>query len=321
MKIGNVEIKGYMALAPMAGVADTAFRTVCKEFGAAYVVGEMASAKGLCMSGEKSRELLTVTPPERPMAVQLFGDEPEIMARAAQLAMAFSPDILDINMGCPAPKVTSNGSGSMLMRDPKLAGEIINQVVRAVEIPVTVKLRTGWDQHTKNVVEIAKLAEENGAAAVAVHGRTREQMYTPPADLDSIAQVMRALTIPVIGNGDVTTPQQAKHMLEYTGCDLVMIGRGALGSPWLFRQANALLEKGENLPGPDITERADVMLRHIKLLCARKGEYGAMLEARKHAAWYMKGLNGASQLRTEAFRLARYEDIENLAKKMIELNL
>lgn len=319
MKIGNVEIQGTLALAPMAGVADTAFRTLCRQFGAAYVVGEMASAKGLCMSGRKSRELLEVTPAERPMAVQLFGDDPDIMAQAALIAMKYRPDIIDINMGCPAPKVTSNGSGSALMRNPALAGRIIEKVAAAVQVPVTVKIRKGWDGGSVNAVELAKIAEGSGASAIAVHGRTRGQQYAPPVDLDIIAQVKRAVRIPVIGNGDVTSPQAAKVMLDATGCDLVMIGRGALGNPWIFSRTEAFL-KGGIIAEPTLEERLGVMLRHIKLLCELKGERIAMREARKHAAWYMKGMRGAASFRADACSLERFEDIERLAQTVLLLN-
>jgi tRNA-dihydrouridine synthase B len=320
LKIGNVEIKGYTVLAPMAGVADTAFRTICKSFGTAYVVGEMASAKGLCMSGEKSRELLEVTPEERPMAVQLFGSDPGVMEQAARLAMDFRPDIIDINMGCPTPKITSNGSGSALMREPALAGRIIERVAAAVDVPVTVKLRKGWDGDSVNAVELAKIAQGSGAAAITLHGRTREQQYAPPADLEIIARVKSAVSIPVIGNGDVTSPQEAKRMLDFTGCDLVMIGRGALGNPWIFKQTEAYLRDGRLIPPPAIGERMDVMLRHIRLLCDIKGEYAGMREARRHAAWYMRGLSGAAALRNEACALERFEDIERLAEKVLRSN-
>lgn len=314
MKIGNVEIKGMTALAPMAGVADAAFRTICREYGASYVVGEMASSKGLCMSGQKSEELLTVTEAERPMAVQLFGDDPEIMATAAKIAEKFHPDIIDINMGCPAPKVTSNGAGSALMKNPALAGKIVREVAGAVSVPVTVKIRKGWAEKYVNAVELAKIAEDAGAAAITVHGRTREQQYAPPVDLDIIAAVKKAVRIPVIGNGDVISPESAKQMLETTGCDLVMIGRGALGAPWLFRQIEDYLARGTFSPSPSIAQRMDVMLRHIRLLCDLKGEHTGMHEARKHAAWYMHGLRNAAFLRREACSLSSYEDLEKLAR-------
>lgn len=314
MKIGNVEIRGKTALAPMAGTADTAFRRICKEFGAAYVVGEMASAKGLTLSDRKTAELLTVTDAERPMAIQLFGDDPAVMAQAAQIATRFSPDLIDINMGCPAPKVTGNGGGSALMKDPALAGRIVRAVADAVDIPVTVKIRKGWNDQSVNAVEVARIAEANGAAAVAVHGRTRAQMYAPPADLDIIAQVKSAVKIPVIGNGDIFTPEAAKKMLDRTGCDLVMIGRGALGAPWIFAQAEQFLTTGRYDPAPAPEERVAVMRRHIALLCRYKGEPTGMREARKHASWYFKGLRGASSLRVEAVKLTTLADLDRFTE-------
>lgn len=310
--IGTVEIKGHTALAPMAGVADTAFRTLCKSYGAAYVVGELASSKGLVMQGTKTAELLAVTPAERPMAVQLFGDDPDTMADAACKAMAFAPDIIDINMGCPAPKVVSNGGGSALHRDPALAGRIVAAVARAVPVPVTVKMRKGWDAAHVNAVEMARIAEENGAAAVTVHGRTRAQQYAPPADWDIIAAVKAAVRIPVIGNGDVDSPQAAARMLAHTGCDLVMIGRAALGRPWLFTQVEALLSGDEVPPEPTPAQRMEVLLEHARLLCAQKGERVALRELRKHAAWYMKGLPAAAALRAAAGSLTTFADLLHL---------
>ena len=318
MKIGNVEIGGRTALAPMAGVADTAFRTVCRQFGASYVVGEMTSAKGLCMRDRKSVRLLSLTEGERPAAVQLFGDDPDIMAEAARLAMQYSPDVIDINMGCPAPKITGNGAGSALMRNIPLAARIVERVVRAVDVPVTVKIRKGWDDASVNAVELACAAEAAGAAAVAVHGRTREQQYAPPADWEIIAQVKRTVRIPVIGNGDVFTPEAARSMCEATGCDLVMIGRGALGNPWIFRRIEALLHGGPVPAEPKLAERMEVMLRHIRLLCDTQGEFEGMLRARKHAAWYMKGLHGAASLRAEAVRMSCFADAQRLAGQVLD---
>lgn len=320
MKIGNFEIKGHAALAPMAGVADTAMRTICSRFGAAYTVGEMASAKGLCMSDRKTAELLTVTDAERPMAVQLFGSEPDIMALAAKKAAQFAPDVIDINMGCPAPKVAGNGCGSALMRNPPLAGKIIAAVAAAVEIPVTVKIRKGWDNGCVNAVEIAKIAEAAGAAAVTVHGRTREQMYAPPADLDIIAAVKASVRIPVIGNGDIGSACDAKRMYDRTGCDLVMIGRGAMGNPWIFTEIESFFKTGNIPPRPSCEERMNLMLQHIKLLCDLKGESRGIREARKHAAWYMKGLDGAAGLRKKAGGLEHYDDAVSLAELVLNRN-
>jgi tRNA-dihydrouridine synthase B len=316
LRIKNIEINGYAALAPMAGVADTAFRLICKEFGAAYIVGEMASAKGLCMSDRKTKLLLEVTEPEHPMAAQIFGDDPNVMAEAAKKAVSFCADIIDINMGCPAPKVAGNGGGSALMKNPALAGRIIEAVVKAVNCPCTVKIRKGWNDSSINAVELAKTAEQCGASAITVHGRTREQMYAPPVDLDIIAQVKRAVNIPVIGNGDVNTPESAKKMYDYTGCDLVMVGRGALGTPWLFTQIDQYMLTGEYSIAPSVNRRMDIMLQHIKLICELKGEYIGMREARKHAAWYMKGINNAASYRRDTNSLTSYDDIERLVQKI-----
>lgn len=320
MKIGNVEIKGWAGLAPMAGVADRAFREVCKGFGAGYLVGEMASAKGLCLSGKKTEDLLATTDAERPVAVQLFGDDPATMAQAAQLAIKFSPDIIDINMGCPAPKIAGNGGGSALMKNPQLAGEIIKAVSTAVNIPVTVKFRKGWDDSLVNAVEFAKMAEANGAAAICIHGRTRAQMYAPPVDIDIIRRVKQAVSVPVMANGDVASGITAKEMYEKTGADYIMVGRGALGAPWVFSQINAYLERGEILPEPTIEQKAEIMTDHLKRMCEYKGEALALREGRKHAAWYMKGLKGAAELRRLSGRLTTLNDLYRLAEAMVELN-
>ncbi len=320
MKIGSLELKRTAALAPMAGVADSAFRQICKEFGACYLVGEMASAKGMHYSDKKTARLLTVREQERPIAVQLFGDEPEILAEAARKALAFQPDVIDINMGCPAPKVAGNGGGSALMKNPALAARITEAVVRAVDLPVTVKFRKGWDDQSVNAVEFARAIEQSGAAAVTVHGRTRQQYYAPPVDLDIIAAVKQAVSIPVIGNGDCVDIPSVINMYKYTKCDLVMIGRGALGSPWIFRQVDRYLTDGTVLPAPSLPERMQVMLRHIKLICENKGESGGMREARKHAAWYMKGMRGAPAFRKQSGELCTYADAEKLAADVLARN-
>lgn len=253
MTIGNVTIAGKAALAPMAGVADRAFRKLCVENGAAYVVGEMVSCKGLCFGDAKSEELLSLDPQEHPAAIQLFGDDPDTMARAAQKAMTYHPDILDINMGCPAPKIAGNGCGSALMRDPERCRAIVAAVAGAVPVPVTAKIRKGYSREESNAVEVALACQEGGAAAITVHGRTRDQMYAPPVDWNIIRQVKQALSIPVIGNGDVTSPETAAALYEETGCDLVMVGRGALGAPWLFAQIEAFLTHGTRLPDPSLS--------------------------------------------------------------------
>ncbi len=317
MKIGNLEIKGHAALAPMAGVADRAFRELCTSYGAAYVISEMVSSKGLTMQDKKSKELLYLSEKERPAGAQIFGDNPAIMADAALKTMSFNPEFIDINMGCPAPKIAGNGGGSALLKNPPLISEIVESVVRVSPVPVTVKIRIGWDLDTVNAVEVAKRIEAAGASALTVHGRTRTQMYAPPVYLEEIAKVKQAVSIPVIGNGDIVDGKSAKNMLDVTGCDFLMIGRGALGRPWLFESVNAYLEKGEILPEPTIQERMRVMTEHIKLICEYKGERVGMREARKHAAWYIKGIRGAAAFRQEVGTLSSMEQLEELAERVI----
>lgn len=317
MKIGNLEIKGHAALAPMAGVADRAFRELCTSYGAAYVVSEMVSSKGLTMQDKKSKELLFLSEKERPAGAQIFGDNPEIMAEAALKTMSFNPEFIDINMGCPAPKIAGNGGGSALLKNPQLISEIVESVVKASPVPVTVKIRIGWDLENVNAVDVAKRIEAAGAAALTVHGRTRTQMYAPPVYLDEIAKVKNAVKIPVIGNGDIVDGKSAKQMLDKTGCDFLMIGRGALGRPWIFDSVNAYLENGTVIEEPSISERMRVMTEHIKLICEYKGERVGMREARKHAAWYIKGIRGAAAFRQEVGTLSSIEQLEELAHRVI----
>ena len=317
MKIGNVIWDGKAALAPMAGVADRAFREICVSFGASYVVSEMVSAKGMHYSDQKSAELMTLSAAQRPAGIQIFGDDPEIMAEAAQKALQYQPDVIDINMGCPAPKVNSSGGGASLMKNPKLCGQIVKAVSSAVPLPVTVKIRMGWDEHSINGVEVARICEACGAAAVTVHGRTRKQMYSGNADWSYIARVKQAVSIPVIGNGDITKPMDAARMLEETGCDGVMVGRGAYGNPWIFSQIRALLEEERILPPPSVAERMRVMCRHLSLLCEYVGEKHGMLEARKHAAWYVHGLRGAAAFRKEAGTLTSLAELEQFAARVV----
>lgn len=317
MKIGNIELPKTAALAPLAGVADRAMREISREYGACWTVGEMTSAKGISYGSKKSAELLEISDLERPTAVQLFGSEPEVMAEAAVTALEYRPDAIDINFGCPVPKVAGNGGGSAVMKDPILAGKIVKAVVDAVNIPVTVKFRAGWDDEHINAVEFARICEDNGASVLTVHGRTRMQMFAPPVNLDIIRQVKEAVSIPVIGNGDVDTPQAAKLMYEQTGCDLVMVGRGAMGNPWIFKQIEAYLLNGELLPDPSPEERMEVLKRHVNLLCKYKGEYIGMREARKHASWYIKGMRGAAEFRRECGSLETAADLEELIEKVI----
>lgn len=316
MKIGNVEIKGKAVLAPMAGVADRAFRELCVSYGASYVVSEMISSKGVSMGDRKSKQLSYLSDAERPAAIQIFGSDPLIMAQSVETVMEMKPQIIDINMGCPAPKIAGNGGGASLMKNPELAENIIREVVKASPVPVTVKIRSGWDFDCINAVEMAKRAENAGAAAVTVHGRTRNQMYAPPVNTDIIRQVKEAVSIPVIGNGDIVDGQTAALMFENTNCDLIMIGRGALGRPWLFSHINAYLEYGRILPEPHVTERMRVMIKHIEKICEYKGEYVGLREARKHAAWYTKGLHGAAKYRQELGSLESMEQLQETAYKI-----
>lgn len=317
MKIGNLEIKGYACLAPMAGVADRAFRELCMSYGAAYVISEMVSSKGLTMQDKKSKELLFLSDAERPAGAQIFGDDPEIMANATLKAMEFSPDFIDINMGCPAPKIAGNGGGSALLKNPELIGKIVKKVVEVSPVPVTAKIRIGWDKNSINAVEIAKIIEASGADAITVHGRTKDQMYAPPVSLDEIANVKKAVSIPVIGNGDIVDGKSAKLMLDMTGCDFLMVGRGALGNPWIFQCINAYLNKEADFTEPTLEEKMDVMLRHIGTLCEYKGVRIGMREARKHAAWYIKGIRGAAAFRQEIGQLSTMDELKALAERVI----
>ena len=317
MQIGSVTLAGRLALAPMAGVPDLASRQICREHGAALTVTEMVSTKALCYQDRKTPRLLALGEDEHPAAAQVFGHEPETMAEGAKIARAVSGcDIIDINMGCPAPKIVNNGDGSALMRDPALAARVIEAVVKAVDVPVTVKFRKGWDEKSVNCVEFARMAEAAGAAAITIHGRTRAQQYSGKADWDAIRAVKQAVSIPVFANGDVAEPADAVRILEYTGADAVMIGRGALGDPWIFERANALIETGVCPPLPPFAERIGTAVRQIELAAAQKGEYIAMLEARRHVNCYLKYERGLKTFKTRICALERLEQLYGIAEEL-----
>lgn len=322
MEIGNLKIKGCAALAPMAGVADRAFRELCVSYGAAYVVSEMISSKGVSLGDRKSKALMQLSDEERPAGVQIFGNDPSVMAESVKTVLGVSPDFVDINMGCPAPKIAGNGGGASLMRHPQLAKEIVEAVVAACgSVPVTVKIRSGWDFENLNAVEMAQNAENAGAVAVTVHGRTRQQMYAPPVDHQMISEVKKSVSIPVIGNGDIVDGPSAAKMLEETNCDFLMVGRGALGRPWVFSQINAYLQNGIILPEPPVSERMRVMVKHVRKICEYKGERIGIREARKHAAWYAKGIRGAAKYRKDLSMIESVEQLEELAFKITKENM
>jgi len=314
----SIHIPKTAALAPMASVADRAYRLIHKEFGAAYVVSEMISAKGLCYNDRKTAELCEIFEQERPAGLQLFGSEPEFMAEAVKICRQFKPDVIDINMGCPVPKVVSTGAGSALMKNMELAMEIVSAAKSQADCPVTVKIRKGWDDKSINAVEFACAMEKAGADAVAVHGRTRNQMYSGNADWSIIKAVKDAVSVPVIGNGDVCCADDCIRMYEETGCDLVMIGRASYGNPFIFREINAALN-GDAYISPTLEERLTVMLKHIRLILEFKGEKIGIQEARKHAAWYIKGLYGSALFRARCYSLSSYSEAEQLAEEFLKL--
>ena len=317
MRIGNTEIKNNLILAPMAGVTDLPFRLLCKEQGAGLLCMEMVSAKAISFHNKNTEALLTIDPAEHPVSLQLFGADPDIISEMAAYIEDKPFDILDLNMGCPVPKVAGNGEGSALMKNPKLVEQIVSKTVRAIKKPVTVKIRKGFDEEHVNAVEIARIAEASGAAAVAVHGRTREQYYSGQADWDIIRQVKEAVKIPVIGNGDIYSPESARAMLKETGCDGLMIGRAARGNPWIFRRIDTFLQTGSDPGRPSAREVRDMMLRHARMLIEYKGEYTGIREMRKHVGWYTAGYPHSAKLRAEVNEMTGLADLEELLTKMM----
>ena len=317
-KIGGVSLPSKALLAPMAGVSDRAYRELCMQMGAGYCVSAMVSSKALSFGSKKSEELMDISAQERPCGIQIFGDDPSCMAEAALSAMKNHPDIIDINMGCPAPKISGNGSGSALMKQPERCGAITEAVVRAVDVPVTVKIRKGWDDGMVNAVEVAKICEQAGAAAITVHGRTRQQYYKPPVDYEIIRKVKQSVRIPVIANGDIDSAKKARQVLDFTGADFVMIGRASMGNPWIFSQINSFLRNPcEPLYEPTLEEKLDVMVAHVAKMVEYKGEYIALRQARKLVAGYFKGIRGAAALRNDAGRIETMDDLIRLKNKAL----
>lgn len=318
MQIESVKLSNNVFLAPMAGVTDMAFRILCKRQECGLTYTEMVSAKGLHYKSDNTAVLLEIAEEERPAAVQVFGSEPEIVAEAAREAEACGASIIDINMGCPTPKIVKNGDGSALMKNPEIVREIVRRTVTAVKVPVTIKTRKGWDEDSVNAVEIADIAAQEGAAAVTIHGRTREQFYSGAADWDIIRQVKRAIDIPVIGNGDITKPQDAKRMLEETGCDAVMIGRGAQGNPWIFKRTIEYLATGYMLPEPTYEQRVEAIINHMDMVAEIKGEGIGVKEMRKHAAWYLKGMPGSTKVKAEIFKLTTCNQVKSILSEYLD---
>lgn len=321
MKIGNVQLDNEVFLSPMAGVTDLPFRTICKEKGCGMLYTEMINAKALCYDDENTKKMLKMEKDEHPVAVQIFGSDPDFMGKATSIMNQYPNEILDINMGCPAPKVVKNGDGSALMRNPKLAAEVLSAVVKNSEKPVTLKIRKGWDDDCINAVEIAKIAEECGISALAIHGRTREQFYSGKADWDIISEIKQAINIPVIGNGDVFEVQDAVNMLEKTKCDAIMIGRGSQGNPWIFKRINHYMKTGEVLPEPTLEEKITTAIRHMNLAVAEHGDYVAVREMRKHIGWYLKGLKNSAKYRDQINKITDYKEVIIMLEEYMQHSL
>ncbi len=317
LKIGNVKINGFAALAPMAGIADKTFRELCVKFGAGYVTSEMVSSRGISFYNEKTIELLELSKNEHPCAIQIFGDDPETMAKAAYFTLKYKPDIIDINMGCPAPKVNKSGGGAILMKSPELCGKIVDAVKKVVHIPVTVKIRKGWDNANPNAPLIAKICECSGADAITVHARTREQMYKPGIDFDIIKKVKESVNIPVIGNGDISCGADAHNMMNKTGCDMVMVGRAALGRPWIFSEINNFFDQKSKYKIPSFEEKLKIMVLHIESICQNYGEKLGMLKARRHITYYIKGFPSAASFRSIACKLETLKQFYEFADKIV----
>lgn len=315
-KIGSVEMENPFVLAPMAGVTDLPFRKLCKEQGAGLICTEMVSAKAISFHNKNTEALMEIDPSEHPVSLQLFGSEPDLMAEVAKSIEERPFDILDINMGCPVPKVVNNGEGSALLKEPQLIGKIIRAVSGAVKKPVTAKMRIGFEGYSVDPVEIAKIMEDSGAAAIAVHGRTRQQYYSGQADWETIRKIKEAVSIPVIGNGDVDSPEKAEALLKETGCDAVMIGRGVRGNPWIFRELNHYFLTGEKLSPPSIHEVREMILRHARMQIEKKGEFTGIREMRKHVAWYTAGMRHSAGLRRESNLIADYQELEALLSRL-----
>ena len=318
MKIGSLTTENNVFLAPMAGVTDLPFRKICRRYGAGLVYSEMISAKGLYYGDKKTAELMRIDDDERPCAIQIFGSDADIMADVIPKVMEVKPDLIDINMGCPTPKIVNNGDGSALLKNPQLIGEIVKKVSAVSPVPVTVKIRKGWDNDSVNAVTVAKIIEQNGASAVTIHGRTRAEFYSGKADWDIIKEIKNAVSIPVIGNGDIRTAYDAENMFEYTGCDAVMVGRGSEGNPFIFRQINEYLETGTVSFYPTPQDKLTQMIEHIEMLVLEKGESRGIKEARKHIAWYIKGLPGASRLKEKVFKINDFSLMRKLLNEYID---